>query len=112
MESTRQNKISKQLQKDLSEILNQMAGVLAPGKMLTVTRVRVTADLSIAKTYVSIFPSGDSQISINNINHHVGQIRHLLGQKIRHQVRKIPELRFFLDDSLDYIDNIDNLLKE
>jgi ribosome-binding factor A len=112
MESTRQNKISKQLQKDLSEILNQMTRKLTPGKMLTVTKVRITADLSLAKAYVSVFPSEDSQNSIDTINQNVGQVRHILAQKIRHQVRKVPELRFFLDDSLDYIQNIDNLLKE
>lgn len=112
MESTRQNKLSKQLQKDLSEILNQLTRKLAPGKMLTVTKVRITADLSLAKAYVSVFPSEDSQNSINSINQNAGHVRHILAQKIRHQVRKIPELRFFLDDSLDYIQNIDNLLKE
>jgi ribosome-binding factor A len=112
MESTRQNKISKQLQKDLSEILNQHAKQLATGKMLTVTKVRVTADLSIAKSYVSVFPSSDAENIIKNLNTHVNQLRHELAQKIRHQVRKIPEIKFFLDDSMDYIQNIDNLLKE
>ncbi len=112
MEPTRQNKISKQLQKDLSEILNKFTKQLANGKMLTVTKVRVTADLGLAKTYVSVFPSTDAGTVINNLNYNVSHIRHELAQKIRHQVRKIPELKFFLDDSMDYIQNIDNLLKK
>jgi ribosome-binding factor A len=80
--------------------------------MLTVTKVRVTADLSLAKTYVSVFPSAGSDSVIRDLNLNMGQVRHQLAQKIRHQVRKIPELKFFLDDSMDYIENIDNLLKE
>ncbi len=112
METTRQHKINKQLQKDLSEIINKLTKELAAGKMLTVTRVRVTADLSLARTYVSVFPSNDSDQVINNLNSHMSQIRHGLAQKVRHQMRKVPELKFLLDDSLDYIENIDNLLKE
>jgi ribosome-binding factor A len=71
MESTRQNKINKQLQKDLSEILNKQTKQLAAGKMLTVTRVRVTADLSLAKTYVSVFPSSNSDEVIKSLNLHM-----------------------------------------
>lgn len=112
METTRQNKFNKQLQKDLSEIVNRRTKELAAGKMLTVTRVRVTSDLSLARTYVSVFPSDDSEQVINTMNTHMSQIRHELAQIVRHQMRKVPELKFFLDDSLDYIDNIDNLLKE
>ena len=111
MESSRQSKLAKQIQKDLSDILIRMTKHLANGKMLTVTRVRMTPDLGQAKAYVSVFPSEDSEKVISNINLHVGQVRNELGQKLRHQVKKIPELKFFLDDSLDYLDNIDNLLK-
>lgn len=112
MESTRQTKVGKQIQKDLSEIIGPLTPSLAHGKMLTITKVRVTADLGLAKTYVSVFPSEKSQESIDSLNLHASQIRHELGQKIRHQVRKIPELRFYLDDSLDYIENIDHLLND
>lgn len=111
-ETTRQVKVGKQIQKDLSEIIGPLTSSIAHGKMLTLTKVRVTADLGLAKVYVSVFPSENGQESIENMNTHVTHIRHELAQKIRHQVRKIPQLRFYLDDSLDYIDNIDQLLKE
>ncbi len=110
-ESTRQHKVGKQIQKDLSDIIGPLTPSLAQGKMLTLTKVRVTSDLGVAKVYVSVFPSENGQESIDNMNENVTQIRHELAQKIRHQVRKIPVLRFYLDDSLDYIDNIDQLLK-
>ncbi len=112
MDSTRQNKISKQIQKDLSEIILPICRNIAPGKMFTITQVRVTPDLGLARAYVSVFPSEKSQDSVNTLNLHVSQIRNELGRKIRHQVRIIPEIKFFLDDSLDYIENIDNLLKK
>lgn len=112
MESTRLTRVEKQIQKDLSEIFIPLGKKLAIGKMLTVTRVRLTPDLGLAKVYVSIFPSESAQTAVDVISEHVSQIRNELGQRIRHQVRKIPELKFYLDDSLDYIQNIDNLLKE
>lgn len=112
MESTRLTRVEKQIQKDLSEIFITLGKKLTIGKMLTVTRVRLTPDLGLAKVYVSIFPSESAQIAVDVISEHVSQIRNELGQRIRHQVRKIPELKFYLDDSLDYIQNIDNLLKE
>lgn len=112
MESTRLTRVEKQIQKDLSEIFIPLGKKLTIGKMLTVTRVRLTPDLGLAKVYVSIFPSESAQIAVDVISEHVSQIRNELGQRIRHQVRKIPELKFYLDDSLDYIQNIDNLLKE
>ncbi|MBN1115682.1 MAG: 30S ribosome-binding factor RbfA [Bacteroidales bacterium] len=111
MESSRQSKLAKQIQKDLSDIIIPMSKQLASGKMLTVTRVRMTPDLGQAKAYISVFPSDDSENIVSIFNTHAGQIRYELGQKLRHQVKKIPELKFFLDDSLDYLDNIDNLLK-
>lgn len=108
--STRQNKIAKQIQKDIAEIVQVKSREIAPGKMLTVTNVRVTADLSIARIYISVFPSEKGSEYISYLNTHVGFYRNELGKKIRHQVKKIPELNFFLDDSLDYINNIDKLL--
>ncbi len=111
MEPTRLTRVEKQIQKDLSEIFLGLSRKLTPGKMLTVTRVRLTPDLGLAKVYTSVFPSDSSQASVDVLNDHVSQIRNELGQRIRHQVRKIPELKFYLDDSLDYIQNIDNLLK-
>ncbi|MBN2486558.1 MAG: 30S ribosome-binding factor RbfA [Bacteroidales bacterium] len=112
METTRLTRVEKQIQKDLSEIFITLGRSLAAGKMLTVTRVRLTPDLGLAKAYISVFPSEASQAVVDMLNENVSKVRNELGQRIRHQVRKIPELKFFLDDSLDYIENINNLLKE
>ena len=107
---TRQNKVAKQIQKDIAEIVQSQSREVAPGKMLTVTNVHITADLSIARIYVSVFPSEKSDEYISELNAHVGFYRNELGKKIRHQLKKVPEINFFLDDSLDYLDNIDKLL--
>ncbi len=109
--STRQNKIERLIQKDLSNIfLAQTRKV--KGVLITVSVVRISPDLSIAKAYLSIFPSARAQELLDNINANASQIRYELGNLERHQLRIIPELRFFIDDSLDYIENIDNLLKK
>ena len=111
MSSTRQNKIERLLQRDLGDIFQKGTNTLFKGKMITVTTVRVSPDLSNAKIYLSLFPVEDKKEFIDYINSLEGQIRFDLGKRIRHQLRKVPELSFFVDDSLDYIDNIDNLLK-
>ena len=111
MSSTRQNKIERLLQKDLGDIFQKGTNTLFKGKMITVTTVRISPDLSKAKIYLSLFPVGDKKEFIDYINSVEGQIRFDLGKRIRHQLRKVPELSFFVDDSLDYIENIDNLLK-
>lgn len=111
MSSTRQNKIERLLQRDLGDIFQKGTTSLFRGKMITVTTVRVSPDLSNAKVYLSLFPVDDKKEFIDYINGIEGQIRFDLGKRVRHQLRKVPELTFFIDDSLDYIDNIDNLLK-
>ena len=111
MESTRQKKIGKLLQKDISEMFQREAREYTLGSMVSVTVVRVTADLSIAKVYISIFPTGKKDEVFNNINENVSKLRYMLGQRVGKQLRVIPELHFCIDDSLDYIDNIDRLLK-
>ena len=80
--------------------------------MISVTRVKISPDLSICTAYLSIFPSEEGEELLRNINSNNTTIRYDLGQKVRNQLRIIPELRFFLDDSLDYIDHIDDLLKQ
>ena len=112
MESTRQKKIGKLLQRDLSEMFQREAREFALGTMISVTVVRVTADLSIAKVYISIFPTGKKDNVFNHIVENASTLRYMLGQRVGKQLRVIPELHFFIDDSLDYIDNIDKLLKE
>lgn len=110
--STRQDKVAKLIQKDIADILQVYNRGLLPGKMITVTNVRISPDLGIAKIYVSVFPSSTGKKDIELINEHKNIIRNNLGKKIRHQLKKVPEINFFLDDSLDYLDNINSLLKD
>jgi len=110
--STRQDKVSKQIQKDIADILQLYSKGLFPGKMLTVTSVRISPDLGVAKIYVSVFPSPDASKDISLLNEHKNIIRNNLGRKVRHQLRSVPEIIFYLDDSLDYLDNINSLLKD
>ncbi len=111
MESTRQNKIARLIQKDLSNIFQAQTRQIR-GVLVSVSVVRISSDLSVAKVYLSIFPSARAEELLNNINAKIPQIRFELGNLERHQLRIIPELKFFIDDSLDYIDNIDNLIKK
>lgn len=112
MESTRQKKVSRLLQKELGGIFQRKTNEFR-GKMITVTTVRISPDLSIAKVYLSIFPKkqeGDD--TLNSVKYHTPQIRNELGRIVGKQLRHVPELNFFEDDSLDYIENIDNLLND
>lgn len=111
MDSTRQNKISRLIQKELSDIFLKMAKETR-GVMVSVSVVRVSPDLGIAKAYLSIFPSERGAEVLEHLTNNSKAIRFELGNRVRHQLRIIPELRFYLDDSLDYIEHIDNLLKE
>jgi ribosome-binding factor A len=111
MQETRQNKIARLLQKELSVIFQQQTRGMH-GVMVSVTRVRVSPDLSICTAHLSIFPSERSEEIMENIHKNEKQIRYELGTRFRYQLRIIPELRFFIDDSLDYIDHIDELLKK
>lgn len=111
MSSTRQNKIERLLQRDLGDIFQKGTSTLFKGKMVTVTKVRISPDLSVARVYVSLFPVDDKKEFIDYINGVEGQIRFDLAKRVRHQLRKVPSLNFFVDDSLDYIENLDNLLK-
>lgn len=112
MASTRQNKVSRLLHKELGDIFQREGKDMFPGRMITVTSVRITSDLGQARIFLSIFPAIGEEDFEKILVHKAGQIRHELGNRIRHQLRAVPELNFFLDDSLDYIDNIDKLLNE
>jgi len=112
MESLRQTKVGRLLQKEIGIILQKEGVEYAPGVMLSVTVVRVSPDLGYAKVYLSVFPSKDPESVIETINKVTKSVRYLLGKKVRHQMRVIPELVFFLDDSMDYADRIDDLLNE
>lgn len=109
METTRQAKISRLLQKELSEIFRQQTAK-THGTIVSVSQVRVSPDLSIARVYLSVFPSDKAQEVMDSIQASSKTIRYELAQKVRFQLRKTPELSFYLDDSIDYLENIDNLL--
>lgn len=109
METTRQAKIARLLQKELSEIFRQQTAKTR-GVLVSVSGVRVSPDLSVAKAYLSIFPSASAQEVIANITRSARTIRYELAQRVRFQLRKTPELTFYLDDSLDYAERIDRAL--
>ena len=110
METTRQNRIARLLQKELSEIFLLQTKSM-PGMLVSVSVVRISPDMSVARAYLSIFPSEKGEEMIKNINANMKSIRYELGKRVRHQLRIIPELKFFVDDSLDYLEKIDELLK-
>lgn len=112
METQRQRKISGVIQKDIVAILQKAAieGGLR-GTLISVSKVTVTTDLSIAKVYISIFPNNQAQELLEGIKSNQPLIKHELAQRTRNQLRRVPELLFYLDDSLDYIENIEKSLK-
>ncbi|MBQ4622122.1 MAG: 30S ribosome-binding factor RbfA [Bacteroidaceae bacterium] len=110
METTRQNKIARLIQKELSDIFLLQTKAMN-GVLVSVSVVRISPDMSVARAYLSVFPSERSEEIVKNINDNMKSIRYVLGSRVRHQLRIIPELKFFVDDSLDYIENIDRLLK-
>jgi ribosome-binding factor A len=112
MESQRQQKISKLLQKDLGEIFQMELLHVTRGAMVSVTKINVTPDLSSAKVYLSLFAAKEPAELMKNIKKHTSEIRGKLGNRIRHQLRVVPELYFYEDDSLDYIEHIEDLLKD
>ena len=111
MESNRQAKISRLIQKELSEIFRQQTAK-THGVIVSVSTVRVSPDLSIARAYLSVFPSEKGNEMIESINKSAQPIRYELAQRVRYQLRKTPARQFYLDDSLDYIENIDKLLEK
>lgn len=110
METTRQNKIARLIQKELSDIFLLQTKAMN-GVLVSVSVVRISPDMSVARAYLSVFPSERSEEIVKNINDNMKSIRYELGSRVRHQLHIIPELKFFVDDSLDYIENIDRLLK-
>jgi ribosome-binding factor A len=110
-ESTRQKKVSRLVQKEIADIFLRKGIEYAPGKMVTITKVRMSPDLSFAKIFISIFPSENRDEVLKSIQEHAHKIRFELGQKVGKQLRIVPEIAFNIDDSLDYIEKIDKLLK-
>lgn len=111
METTRQNKIARLIQKELSDIFLLQTKAMH-GVLVSVSVVRISPDMSYARVYLSVFPPERSEEIVKNINDNMKSIRFELGNRVRHQLRIIPELKFFVDDSLDYAAHIDELLKK
>lgn len=110
-ESLRQQKVSRLIQKEIGQII-QIGGIQTGGALITVTVVRISPDLSFARVYVSIFPADKRVVSMDLIKQQSSEIRKKLGNNVRHQLRIVPELSFFLDDSLDDALRIEELLKK
>lgn len=112
MASIRQEKIAELLRQELSLVFQQEARTLCQGAMVTVTTVRVSPDLSSAKAYLSVFAGPDKKEVLKNIQENDKAIRYAVSQKVKNQLRKTPEFMFYLDDSIDYAEQIEKLLKD
>lgn len=111
-ESIRQRKVAKEIQRDIAEIIRGRGMAAFEGAMVTVSGVRMSPDLSLAKIYVSIFPSEKSSRVMEIIEDYSKTFRGELGRMVAKQLRIVPELAFYVDDSLDYVEHIDELLKK
>lgn len=109
MESKRQQKFAGVLQEELAQVFQREGAAFLPNTLVTITRVRVSPDLAVAKVYLSFFNTNNTTLSINTVNAHAGEIRYKLGSRIRHQVRVVPELTFFVDDTNEYVERMDHL---
>ncbi|MBD3748057.1 MAG: 30S ribosome-binding factor RbfA [Sphingobacteriales bacterium] len=109
MESKRQQKFARVIQKDLGEIFQREGNTLLPNSMITVTKVRATPDLGIARVFLSFFNSPNQQLALNTIKAHSSEIRYNLGKRIKDQVKGIPQLEFFIDDTSEYVDRMDKI---
>lgn len=109
-ETNRQRKIAALLQKDLVDVLQRAAQNGMKGVIISVSKVTVTADLGVAKVYLSVFPSDKRDEIVEGVKSNTPLIRHEMAQRTRNQLRRMPELLFFGDDSLDYIEEIDKSL--
>lgn len=112
MDSTRQLKFARLIQKELGEMLQRDTKSLLEGAFITLTKVKVTPDLGVARIYVSFLMVKDKNASLQNLVDQTKVIRKMLGERIRKQVRVIPELEFFLDENLDYADKMDKIFSK
>lgn len=111
MDTIRQLKIARLIQKEFSQLLQKELNHMCGKALVTVTFVRITADLQIAKIYLSIYNTPDKERVFQDFKANASEVRYILGQKLRFQLRRIPEIHFYLDDSMDFIERIDKLLK-
>ncbi len=110
--TTRQLKVASQIKRDMAEIIRGKGMAAFSGALVSVSGVKMSPDLSQAKVYVSIFPSDKSGAVMEIIRNMGGALRGELGRRVAKQLRIVPELQFFLDDSLDYVEHIEELLKK
>lgn len=111
-ESTRQLKVAKELQRDIAEIIRSKGMAMFDGALVSVSGVKVSPDLSVARIYVSIFPSEKAEKVMGILEENARTLRGELGNRIAKQLRIVPEISFFLDNSLDYVEHIEELLKK
>jgi len=112
MESKRQQKINKLIQKELSEVFHKECSNLVQGKLITVTIVRVSSDLGLVKIYLSIMPDKSGEEVIKRLTEEVSSVRHAMGNRLRNQLRKIPEFRFYLDDTAQYASKMNQIFND
>jgi ribosome-binding factor A len=112
MESKRQQKFAGVIQQDLAEIFQREGMNFLPNTMVTITKVRVTPDLALARVFLSFFNSVDAAASLSTVKAHASEIRYKLGAKIKNQVRVVPQLEFFVDDTNDYVEKMDQLFDQ
>ena len=110
--STRQLKVAREVQRDLSEIIRSRGLAAFGGAMVTVSEVRISPDLSVAKVFVSIFPSDKADQVMKLLNEEKRTLRGELGRQVSSQLRIVPEIDFYLDSTLDYVEHIEELLKK
>ena len=111
-ETTRQQKVGRQIQKDISDIFLKEARHLVQGSMVTVSKVRVSPDLTFAKIYLSVFPFDKGTAILGTLKDNTSMIRYELGKRVKNQLRTVPEIAFAIDDSLEYVDRIEKLIQE
>jgi ribosome-binding factor A len=111
MSSIRQEKVGQLLKRELAIIFQRESNTLFGGKFITVTQCRISPDLGMAKVYLSFMATKDKEAALRDVEEVNWKVRKLLGTKVGKQLRRIPELKFYVDDSLDYYDEIDRLLK-
>jgi ribosome-binding factor A len=109
MESKRQQKFAGVIQQDLAAIFQREGMSLLPNTMITITKVRVTPDLALARVFLSFFNTANTQLALNTIKAHASEIRYKLGARIKDQVRIIPQLEFFVDDTSEYVERMDKI---
>jgi ribosome-binding factor A len=109
MESKRQQKFAGLLQEELAAVFQKEGAAYLPDTLVTITKVRVSPDLAVAKVYLSFLNTNNTTLSVNTVNSHAGEIRYKLGSRIRHQARVVPTLTFFVDDTNEYTEHMDKI---